>query len=223
MQSICQSMSIGIRAVTSVKRHSQINLRKGQFAYVQDYESVFKVAAKVSKFVAFALILLAACYSGIYFIYSKQIKTLKDSFKVEVVKAIPELKRKVKSGRVDFRIIKRDAITELQDRIDRKRAATDSFVRLNNVLSPVDVLSILSKEIPKEVEIETTEYKFETRPDGSGKIRLKVEADSYDTLEKFQKSLLSVKILENISEKSSGTKPGTEIKVAEYEADYTPR
>lgn len=37
-----QSLAIGLRAVSNVKKHSQINLRRGEFAYVQNYESILK-------------------------------------------------------------------------------------------------------------------------------------------------------------------------------------
>ena len=47
-----QSVSIGMRAVTAVKRHTQINLRRGEFAFVQNYESVLKFTSNVFKVMA---------------------------------------------------------------------------------------------------------------------------------------------------------------------------
>ena len=222
MPSMSQSISIGIRAVTSVKRHSQINLRKGPFAYVQDYESVFKAAGAVFKIVAVALLLLSFSYGIKFFSYSKQIDQLQSVYKKELFSAVPDLKRKFRSGRYDFNIIRRDASTELQDRIARKKAATEGFMDLNSDSGALVALQDLSKAVPKEVQVNMVEYRFETKADGTGKIRIRVEADSYDTIAKFEQSLKSISSLKEINEKSSDSKPGTEIIVAVVEADYNP-
>src|SRR5690606_3021903 len=44
-----QSVAIGMRAVTSMKRHSQINLRQGEFAYIQNYETILRSSATAIK------------------------------------------------------------------------------------------------------------------------------------------------------------------------------
>ncbi|MFK7823047.1 MAG: pilus assembly protein PilM [Oligoflexales bacterium] len=222
MPSMSQSISIGIRAVTSVKRHSQINLRKGPFAYIQDYESVFKAAGAVFKIVAVALLLLSFSYAIKYFSYSKQIKELQSVYKKELFSSVPDLKKKFRSGRYDFSIIRRDASTELRDRIARKKAATEGFVDLNSDSGALVALQDLSKAVPKDVQVNMVEYRFETKADGTGKIRIRVEADSYDTIAKFEQSLKSISSLAEINEKSSDSKPGTEIIVAVVEADYNP-
>ena len=222
MPSMSQSISIGIRAVTSVKRHSQINLRKGPFAYVQDYESVFKAAGAVFKVVAVALLLLSFSYAIKYYSYSKQIQQLQSIYKKELFSTVPDLKKKFRSGRYDFNIIRRDASTELRDRIARKKAATEGFVDLNSDSGALVALQDLSKAVPKDVQVNMVEYRFETKADGTGKIRIRVEADSYDTIAKFEQALKTISSLEEINEKSSDSKPGTEIIVAVVEADYNP-
>ena len=223
MPSMSQSISIGIRAVTSVKRHSQINLRKGQFAYVQDYESVFKGVWSVFKIVAIALLLLSVSYSIKYFSYTKQIEKLQEIYKKELFAVVPDLKKKFRSNRYEFKIIKRDANIELKDRIARKKAATDGFLELNSGSGSLIALQDLSKSIPKDVQINLVEYRFETKSDGSGKIRLRVEADSYDTIAKFEQALKGINALKNIVEKSSDSKPGSDIIVAVVEADFKTR
>lgn len=222
MPSMSQSLSIGIRAVTSVKRHSQINLRKGPFAYVQDYESVFKAAGSVFKIVAVALLLLSFSYGIKYYSYNKQIEKLQKVYKKELFSTVPDLKRKFNSERYNFSIIRRDANTELRDRIARKKAATEGFVDLNSDSGALVALQDLSKAVPKDVQVNMVEYRFETKADGTGKIRIRVEADSYDTIAKFEQSLRTISSLAEINEKSSDSKPGTEIIVAVVEADYNP-
>ena len=52
-----QSLAIGLRTVSSVKHHSQINLRRGEFAFVQNYEQLLKGAAVASKVIALVMTL----------------------------------------------------------------------------------------------------------------------------------------------------------------------
>ncbi len=68
-----QSVAIGMRAVGSMKRHSQINLRQGEFAYVQNYESILKGAGIAFRVVAVALLLLCVSYGVKYVFYQRQI------------------------------------------------------------------------------------------------------------------------------------------------------
>ena len=57
-----QSIAIGMRAVGSAKRHSQINLRQGEFAFVQNYESILKSSAVAFRVVAAAIVLMCVSY-----------------------------------------------------------------------------------------------------------------------------------------------------------------
>lgn len=222
MPSMSQSIAIGLRAVRSVKRHSQINLRKGDFAYVTDYESVFRVGGTVFKIIAFALVLLSISYGAKYFSYSQQIKDLQELYKKELFAVAPALKKKFRSDRYDFNIIRRDGETELKDRIHKRKSATEGFLDLNADSGSLVSLESISKHIPKEVEINVVEYRYDTKPDGSGKVKLRVEADSYDTIAKFEQALKAVPILQDVVEKSSDAKPGSDIIVAVVEADYVP-
>ena len=70
---ITQGIGVGIRAVTSLSRHSKINLRKGQFAYVQDYESVLKNMGTGFKALATFIFLLCGSYIVNYFLYSEKL------------------------------------------------------------------------------------------------------------------------------------------------------
>ncbi|MCB9228110.1 MAG: pilus assembly protein PilM [Deltaproteobacteria bacterium] len=222
MSSMSQSIAIGLRAVRAIKRHSQINLRKGDFAYVTDYESVFRAGGTIFRVIAFALILLSFSYTAKYFSYKRQIADLQNLYKKELFAAIPELKKKFRSDRYDFRIIRRDGETELKDRIDKFRTAVDSFLELNSDSGSLVALEGISEHLPKDVEVNVVEYRYETKQDGTGKIRLRVEADSYDTIAKFEQSLRDVPVLQDITEKSSEAKPGSDIIVAVVEAEYMP-
>ena len=49
-------------------------MRKDEFAYVQDYEAIFKTAGNVFKIISFILVLLTVSYILKYAIYSKEIE-----------------------------------------------------------------------------------------------------------------------------------------------------
>mgnify|MGYP000626743139 CR=1 FL=1 len=219
MPVMAQGISIGLRAVSSVKRHSQINLRKGEFAFSQDYASIFKAASVSLKTISFVMILLACSYMTKYFSYSRQIENLQETF----VNALPaDLKKKNQKSGLGFAKIARDAKVNLQDRIESKRSSAKGFVDLNSDSGALISLYKISANLPAEIKINVTEYKYESAPDGSGRIRLRIEADSFDTIAKFEASVKKIKGLNGVEEKSSETKPGSEIKMAVIEARYIP-
>lgn len=130
-------------------------------------------------------------------------------------------KKNQKSG-LGFAKIARDAKVNLQDRIESKRSSAKGFVDLNSDSGALISLYKISANLPAEIKINVTEYKYESAPDGSGRIRLRIEADSFDTIAKFEASVKKIKGLNGVEEKSSETKPGSEIKMAVIEARYIP-
>lgn len=214
-----QGIAIGIRAVTSLKRHSRINLRKDAFAYVQDYESALKGAGLAFKIVAIALILFSLSYLSKYFIYSRQTARLEALYKKEFLDAFPDMKKKY-SANIPFDKLKRESLSMLSDRITSKRNSSDNFINVNGDSGALVVLKEISASLPKEVAINVVEYRYTAKPDGSGTVRLRVEADSFDTLDKFKVALKNVKVFDEVVEKSSDTKPGSDTKVAVIETNY---
>ena len=73
---ITQGVGIGLRAVTSVNGQSQINLRRGEFAYVQDYSQIFKLGTALAKGVAVLFIVFMGGYFTKYFVYQDEIKKI---------------------------------------------------------------------------------------------------------------------------------------------------
>ena len=220
MPVMSQGISIGLRAVSSIKRHSQINLRKGEFAYVQDYESVFKAGEIAFKVIGFALLLLGFSYVALHFSYAHQIKQLEDSYKGEVFKTIKDKVTKRRLRKRDFPRLRREASSILKNRIASNREATDGFIRFNSDSGALVVLAKVSEFLPKEVKVNVTEYRYESRPDFTGKVKIRIEADSFETVSLFQSALEKVPVLAEVVEKSSDGKPGTDIKVAVFEALY---
>jgi general secretion pathway protein L len=216
-----QGIAVGLRGVTSLKRHSQINFRKGSFAYIQDYESIFRFATLACKMVAFSLILLAISYGIKYYSYSSQANKLKEQFKQEFIANLtPELQKKYKSGTFSFSKISSDAQSIIGDATVNLNAAIDGFLATNSDSGALLALKEISEHLPAEVKVNVVEYIFETRPDGTGKITLRIEAESFDVVSKFQAALKTITTLDSVTEKSSDSKPGSDIKIAVIEARY---
>lgn len=217
-----QSVAIGMRAVGSMKRHSQINLRQGEFAYVQNYESILKGATIAFKIVAIALFLLSVSYGIKYFFYKRQIETLQAQFLREYTTIFPSAKSQIAGGKVTFQKVKSDAVGKLQKEIAHKKSAITTFTEDNKASPALVVLKGISDAVPKELKMEITLYQYNASASGGGKLILRGETDSYASAESVLESLKKVPVLRNVESKQSGPKPGTDNKIIEFtvHADY---
>lgn len=217
---MAQGMAIGVRAITSLKRHSNINLRKGEFAYVQDYEAALRLTGAVFKVLAVVLALFAVSYLSKYFIYSRQIKQVQTQYKKEYLASFPEQKRRYRNKTIAFSRLQKDSQRFIQNQIDAKETAIRDIQGANQDSGSLVVLADISKTLPKEIEVDVTEYRYTSQPDGSGVVKIRIEADSFDTIAKFKDSLEGIASLSQIVEKQSSNKPGSTKKMADIEGRY---
>ena len=217
-----QSVSIGMRAVTAVKRHTQINLRRGEFAFVQDYESVLIYTSNIFKVMALALIVLCASYGVKYFFYNQQINRINDRYQKELVVAFPDLKKKYRNKSISFERLQRDAKKKFSGSLQSMTASADNFVKLNATSGSLLVLKAISEKLPKELELNVTLYQFNANDRGGGRLLLKGETNGYDAVSKALEDLKQVQVLSDVKEKSSQAKPGTDGKIIEFtlQANY---
>lgn len=217
-----QSVSIGMRAVTAVKRHTQINLRRGEFAFVQDYESVLKYTSNIFKVMALALIVLCVSYGVKYFFYNQQIDRIKDRYQKELVTAFPDLKKKYRNKSVSFERLQRDAKKKFGGSLQSMTTSADNFLKLNATSGSLLVLKAISEKLPKDLELNVTLYQFNANDRGGGRLTLKGETNGYDAVAKTLESLKQVQVLSEVKEKSSQAKPGTDGKIIEFifQANY---
>ena len=219
-----QSVAIGMRAVGSVKRHSQINLRQGEFAYVQNYESILKGATAAFRIVAIALLLLCISYGAQYVFYSRQIVALQAQYNEEFAK-IPGMKGAIPPGKIDFKKARDAANTRLSREINRKRSAIQQFNEDNAASPALVVLRALSEAIPKKVgdktlKVDLTQYQYSVSASGQ-KALLRGETDSYAAADAIRDAVKDVQLLKSVVLKSDA-KPGSDNKVIEFTitADY---
>ena len=218
---MAQGICVGLRAITSSKKHSHINLRKGPFAYVQDYESILKTLGSVFKYISFSLIVLLVSYGVKFYYFNQEIENLQDLYRKEFQTAFPDMKSKLKSNQ-DFHQLMTDSIRMAKERISSKNKAVDDFISRNKDSGALVALREISSGLPEDVKVNVVEYRYSEQANGSGVVRLRVEADSFDTIFKFKEALGKVKTLKDLVEKSSDSKPGTDIKIAVIETNYTP-
>lgn len=212
-----QSVAIGMRAVSSVKRHSQINLRRGEFAYVQNYESVLRGAGFAFKVVAVALLLLSFTYGFMAFFYGRQTAALQDLYIKEFTTAFPDQKKKLTNSNLPFAKIKSDSIAHAKKEIRSKRDAVDQFLRENSGSPALALLRDLSESIPKERKVDVTTFQFQSAPNGAGKVMIKGDVDSFDAVEKVTDAIKTVSSLENVEQNQATPKPGSDNKVIEFQ------
>ena len=66
------------------------------------------------------------------------------------------------------------------------------------------------------------EYKYVFQSAQVGYILLRVEAESFEILDKFEEIIKSIPMFSETIVKSSSAKPGSDLKIAEYEVKYKP-
>ncbi len=214
-----QGISIGIRSVSGAKKHSQINLRKGDFAYVQDYAAILNTASLVAKIIALALFLLTASYGVKYFFYNREITSIQGIYLKEL-SSLSDSKKKIKTDGVPFAKIHKDAISMIKTRAEQKAKAFEDFVLGNANSGALASMQEISAAVPKDVKIDVVDYDYSTKPDGTGSLKLRVEADSFETLDKLKERLGSITVFSSVQQISSDTKPGTDLKIAVLETTY---
>lgn len=212
-----QSVAIGLRAVSAVKRHSQINLRRGEFAYVQDYEAILRWVGAATKVIGVALMLLFVSYFFRSFFYNKQITALNEQYQKEFVAMFPDAKKSA-TATTKFKKLRNEANSRLQSEINQRRRAVDEFIHSNSGSAALLLLNAISQNLPssEKVKVDVTSFQFAPGAEGGGNLTLKGETDSYESVNVIVEALKSVSMLKDVQEKQSGWKPGTNNKVMEF-------
>jgi type IV pilus assembly protein PilM len=216
-----QSVAIGMRAVGTMKRHSQINLRQGEFAYVQNYESILKSSSIAFKVIAVVLLILCVSYGMKFFFYQRQIDALQAQYLREYTTVFPAAKSQYVKDKFTFTKLRNDATQKLQKEVTTKRNAVGSFLDENLASPALITLKALSETIPKDVKVDITTYQYTTVMTGGGKLIIRGEADGYAASTAVLEAIKLSPVLKNVEEKSSAAKPG-DNKIIEFiiHADY---
>ncbi|MGE0172170.1 MAG: pilus assembly protein PilM [Oligoflexales bacterium] len=213
---VAQSLAIGMRAVSNIKKHSQINLRRGEFAYTQNYESLLKGVATGARVIGLVLALLIVSYVFKYYFYSSQIDDVQAQYRREYSIAFPDLAKKSRSANTTFMKYKKDAEGRLKRNIADKRNGIFEYQMSNSGSGALRALKAISEKIPKDTVIDVTHFEFKALTPGTGKLILKAETDNFTSQSTIIDALKSIPILKDVEEKGSGTKPGSDGKKIEF-------
>ncbi len=213
---LLQSLAIGLRAVTNVKKHSQINLRRGEFSYVQNYESMLRGATLALKLFVILMGILAVTYGFKYYFYQTQISKVAEEYKKEFVKVLPDQRKRANRSNVVFTKLRRDSENMLKSKIAEKQNAIEEFRLVNKESGALRILKEVSTQLPKSIKIDVTLFEFKTTFPGEGTLILKAETDNFSSQSAIIEALGKVAILKDIEEKQSGTKPGSDGKIIEF-------
>lgn len=215
-----QSVAIGMRSVVSAKKHSQINLRKGEFAYVQNYAQIMRVGKIAAQVLGVALLLLIISYGFRSFLYNRQMDQLEKEYMKEYSSI--GINRKKAQGKIDFQRFRTEVRTSVQKEVSSKKDAVDGFITSSGTSPGLLAMQEISLAIPKTVKIDVTQFLFTgdaTHP--GGKLLLKAETDGYSSVEAIKEALKKISTISDLEEKQSGGKPGTDNKVIEFSLNMT--
>ena len=220
---LVQGIGISLRAVGSSKATSQINLRKDEFAFIQDYGALFKSSSKIIRYASILFFVLAFSYTLKYFMFSKEIDKIHQVYKTEFVAAYPDYKARLKKSGDDFSKLHNTATNLMKTNVETIRASIRNFSAINDESSALTSLYNMSMNLSSDIKVNITEYYFLLdEPDGSGRLRLRVEAENFEILDQFKKAMASVPNFSDFVEKSSDKKPGSNLKIGKYEVVYKP-
>ncbi len=213
-----QSVAIGMRGITNVKRVSQVNLRKGEFAFVQDYERVLKGVFSFVRYLAVAAVILFVSYVLHSILYSSQTSSVHSTYRKEIVKVFPSLKKKV-TKKTSFKVMKGMAEKAFTKDSSQYQRSVGGFIEGNKGSAALVILAQISEKIPADVKLDTSLFQYKVPKDGGGKLVFQAEVDSYNTGVKILETLKAMPALRNVTEKASKNNIGRPGKVYLIHAD----
>ena len=212
-----QSVAIGMRSVVTTKNHSSINLRKGEFSYVQNYAQIMKIGKIVAQVLGVALVLLMVSYGFRSVLYKRQMADLEKEYQREYA-SIGLAKKKVVPS-ADFQKFRTAARTSIQKEISSRKSTVDGYIAESGTSPALLALRDVSNAIPKSTKIDVTAFIFLGDTGGTlgGKLTLKAETDNYESAEAIKEALKKAPSITGVVEKQQAAgKPGTENKVIEF-------
>ena len=211
-----QSVSVGMRAISSIKRVSQINLRRGEFAYVQDYEKLMRFGNVAMSIFLAAVLLLSFSYGIHYLFYKHRSNKIQEQYTQSVEKYFKDNRipgERSTSKKKDFKSYRKSVNTKFDSKIREMQNSIDDFKDDNSGSHALIALAKVSDAIPGDLKVDITTFDFKTNKDNKS-LTLNGETDSYETFEKIVAALKKVKGFEFTEKTSSNPKPGAEKVIA---------
>lgn len=209
-----QALAISMRGLPVIGIASKINLRKGEFAQVSNYDKLIKQIFLYSSSIAIVLSCLLISYFIRSFLYNKEIDTLKNQFRKDVIamsNGEPYNLRAI-SGKKDwdFKNYGDEAIIYLKQSMKDKRAIIESYTSVEPSL-PLKLMNQVSQAIPKELYFEVSEFRFQ-----DSQLYIEAETNNPDNINKIIDKISKIKDLKQVTKKSQSNKVGSEKKITHF-------
>jgi type IV pilus assembly protein PilM len=213
---IPQSVAIGMRAVSSYRKNSQVNLRQGEFAYVQNYENLLKFGFKIGRFLALMCVLLMGSYGLKYFLYSGQISDLKEQYRKELIAGAPSLRKKYATRDFEFANIRKQVRRVMQAEISQRKSAIEFVLMRSSGSGALLALKNLSESMPKDLTVDFTSYDYKANDEGVGKVQIRGETGDYESHAKIVKIIEGTKSFLDVKDAGTSFKPGSDQKIIQF-------
>ena len=213
---IPQSVGIGVRAISSYRKNSQVNLRQGEFSYVQNYQSAMKFGLKIGRFFALMSVLLVVSYGLKHFLYSGQISDLKEQYRKELIAAAPSLRKKYAKRDFEFANIRKQASRVMRAEINQKKSAIDFIMMRSSGSGALLALKNLSESMPKELKVDFTSYDYKANDQGMGKVQIRGETGDYESHGKIVKIIEGTRSFLDVKDAGTSFKPGSDQKILQF-------
>ncbi len=211
MTIIPQSVAIGMRAISSIKRVSQINLRRGEFAYVQDYEKLMRFGSSaLSVFIA-ALLLLTISYGINWIVYKNRTGKVQTQYTEAVDKYFKANQIAFTGAKAkDFQALKKNVKQKFTSEIGNYRGSISDFQDTNQGSHAMIALALVSKAIPADIKLDVTDFTFGTNKKGDEVVTVSAETDGYATNEKVTAAFKNIRAFSDVPKPKESQKPGSE-------------
>lgn len=210
---IAQALATGLRGVPN-KNHSLVNLRKGELALVGSYDAVIRQISNIGILVASLLFCLLASYSLRWWLYGKQIESMKKEFRNEVIRIVGQEPRQLRNiaASSDWQLAAYSgrALKFIQDEIDNRQRILQDYASRKSAV-PLRILTEVSEEIPQDIKIDLTNFQVQGK-----QFNLEGETDSFSSSEKILGLLRQIESLTSVERKTQENKPGTDGKVVKF-------
>ncbi|BBH52220.1 pilus assembly protein PilM [Fluviispira sanaruensis] len=214
LNNISQSLAIAMRGLPINGAISKINLRKGEFAQISNYDKLIKQIVLYSS----AALVVIFCLLLSYFIrsitYGNQISNLKTQFRKDVISMFsgePYPLRLI-SSRKDWNFDKygSEALLLLNQSLKNKKRLVDTLAETE----PPFVLKILnqiSEAVPKPLYFEVTQFKI-----NDSAVYIEAETSSSANVKKIIELVSALKIFEQVTKNKEESKIGSANKLIHF-------
>lgn len=209
-----QVLAIAMRGLPIIGVSSKINLRKGEFTQISNYDKLIRQIFLYSSTATIVFISLLLSYFFRSYLYNKEINALKNQFRKDVITMFsgePNALRVTSSKKDwDFRSYGDDAIALLKQSMKDKKYLLENYSSIEPSFS-LKIVNQVSQAVPKEIYFEVSEFRVQ-----DSQLYLEAETNNPDNIAKIIDKISKIKLLNRVSKKSQANKLGSEKKLIHF-------